>query len=290
MDVTVNKLYLYDNIRQLLLVDDNACFCSGDNGPMHKNPILIHKSIDNKVIFRALGPDRTPACIPDGQEVYARIINPYNHTILLEKLCTQGPATGIIILNLNSGDIGDISAGTYNMVIIRTEDFVATEADYYVEKPVFSDMYNNVSMEVQITDQAYTTPIPSIVIEEKDWTPDTIMGYGAPPTRCFYTKRIPGGRVLNHKASVHSFSTFTENFTGKLEVFGSLEESPDPYLDENRWFKIYPNNMNGDIEYRNYTGTMVWSFTQNIMWIKFRLVPTTELSNAGRMKKLIIRS
>ena len=56
MDITFNKVYLYDHVRQLLAVGDTFCSCK-DNGPMNKNPIKAHKGIDNKIIFRVLGPD-----------------------------------------------------------------------------------------------------------------------------------------------------------------------------------------------------------------------------------------
>lgn len=289
MDVTFHKLYLYDHVRQLLAVDDTFCPLK-DNGPMHKNPILAHKGVDNKIIFRALNPDRTPSTIPCGQQVYARIINPNNNTIVLEKLCTLGPAKGIINLMLDSGDIVDVAPGAYNMVIIRTEEFVSNIPGYYVEKPMYSDMNDNISMEIVITEQALKAPMPSITITEKDWTSDwtaTTMTFGRP---CFYSSRIPGGRVMNHKESVQSFSTYTENFTGTLELWGTLEETPDAYLNVGRWFKIYPSTMSEDIEYVGYTGTQAWTFQANCMWMKFRLLPSTAVFDHGRMAKIIIRN
>jgi hypothetical protein len=41
------------------------------------------------------------------------------------------------------------------MVLIRTKEFVVNVPDYYVEMPMFSDMDNNVSMELEITEQAF---------------------------------------------------------------------------------------------------------------------------------------
>jgi hypothetical protein len=257
---------------------------------MHKNPILAHKGVDNKIIFRALNPDRTPATIPCGQQAYARIINPENNTIVLEKLCTLGPAKGMINLMLDSGDIALVAPGPYNMVIIRTEEFVVGAPDYYIEKPMYSDMNDNISMELIITEQALKAPMPSVTIRPEDWTPDLIMSTVTAPTPCFYTSRIPGGRVLNHIESVQSFSTYTENFTGILEVWGTLEETPEAYLNEARWFKIYPSSMSMDIEFVGYTGTQAWTFQANCMWLKFRLIPSLAVFDPGVMKKLIVRS
>lgn len=289
MDVTFHKVFLYDHVRQLLAVGDTFC-AQKDNGPMHNNPILAHKGIDNKIIFRALGPDRVPYDVSCGQQVYARIMDPDNRKIVLEKLCRLGPAKGIITLELDGGDISLVAPGIYTMVLIRTESFVAGVADYYVEKPLYSDMYDNVQMEIEITEQAFKAPLKSFTLEPKDWTPDLTVPTVGPVTPSFYSPRIPGGRVLNHINSVHSFSTYTQNFTGILEIWGSLEEAPDPYLSSTRWFKIYPTSMSRDIEFIGYTGTQAWTFSANFMWLKFRYIPSTQVLDPGIMLKLIART
>ena len=287
-DITFNKVYLYDHVRQLLAVGDTFRSLK-DNGPMSKNPIKVHKGLDNKVIFRALGPDRVPADISCNQQVYARIINPDNRSIVVEKLCRLGPAKGLITFELNGGDIAMVAPGTYTMVLIRTEDFVTDIPDYYIEKPLYSDMYNNVQMEIEITEQAFKAPLKSITYEPKDWTPDLTIPVIGPITPSFYTGRIPGGRILNHINSVHSFSTYTQNFTGTLEIWGTLEESPDPYQSSHRWFKIYPTTMSQDIEFIGYSGTQAWTFSANLMYLKFRYIPSTEVLDPGKLLKLIVR-
>jgi hypothetical protein len=289
MDITFHKVFAYDHVRQLLAVDDVFCPLR-DNGPMNKAPILAHKGVDNKIIFRALGPDRTPVDIACNQQVYARVVNVENRTIVLEKLCTLGPAKGLIVLMLDSGDIADVAPGLYNMVLIRTEEFVSGLPGYYIEKPLYSDINDNISMELQITEQAFKAPMPSVTYTPKDWTPDIIVSTAFAPRPCFYTGRIPGGRILNHKESVQSFSTYTENFTGVLEVWGTLEETPDAYLNDVRWFKIYPSSMSKDIEYVGYTGTQAWTFAANFMWLKFRLFPSLDVLDPGVMQKLIVRT
>lgn len=300
MDITFHKMYLYENVRQLLAVGDTFCPCK-DNGPMNKNPIKVHKGIDNKVIFRVLGPDRIPFDVGCGQQVYARIMDPDNRRVVLERLCKLGPAKGVVTLNLDSGDLAEIAPGLYTMVLIRTENFVSSTTcaggnglhgdaiDYYIEKPLYSDMNDNVSMQIEITEQAFKAPMKSIEMGIKDWTPDINIGQFGPPTPSFYTGRIPGGRVLNHINSVHSFSTYTKNFTGILQIWGSLEEAPDPYLSSTRWFKIYPTSMSQDIEFIGYSGTQAWTFSANFMWLKFRYIPSTAVLDPGIMEKLIVR-
>lgn len=289
MDITFHKLYLYDHVRQLLMVGDTFCPVK-DNAPMNKNPILAHKGVDNRIFFRTLGPDRSVVDVACNQQVYARIIDPENRKVVVERLCRLGPAKGLITLELDAGDLIDVHAGLYEMVLIRTEDFVVNVPNYYIERPLFSDYNNNITMEIEITEQAFKAPNPGVTLYPKDWTPDTTRPTFGPPQHCFYSPRIPGSRVQNHKESVHSFSTYTENFTGVLEIWGTLEETPDPYLDSTRWFKIYPSTMSTDIEYIGYTGTQAWTFSANFMWLKFRYFPSTEVLDPGIMAKLIVRT
>lgn len=284
-----NKIYLYDHVRHLMVIDDTFCDCK-DNAPMtNTTPIRAHKGIDNSIIFRALGPDRIPYDISCTQQVYARIIDPENRTIVLEKLCRLGPAKGIITLELDSGDLALVHAGLYEMVLIRTQDFVSNIPGYYIEKPLYSDFDSNIALEIEITEQAFKSPLPSITILPEDWTPDILISTNAAPAPCFYTSRLPGARVLNHINSVHSFSVCTENFFGRLEAWGSLEETPDPYLSSTRWFKIYPSTMSQDIEFIGYTGTTAYTFAADFMWLKFRYFPSQEVLDPGILKKLIVR-
>lgn len=289
MDITFNKVYLYENIRQLLVVGDTFCLCK-DNGPMHKNKMKAHKGIDNKLVFKALGPDRVPVDISCDHQVYARLIDPENRKVVLEKLCRIGPAKGVIVLELDSGDISNLHVGIYTLVLVRTQSFVSNVPDYYIEKPIFADFDNNVAMEVEITEQAYKAPKESAILTEKDWTPDLMMPINGPRIPCFYSKSIPGGRIENHIDAVHSFSAYTENFTGVLQIWGSLEESPGPYLNDRTWFKIYPSTMSTDIEYFGYTGTQAWTFGANFMWLKFRYIPSMDVVDPGKMVKLIVRT
>lgn len=289
-DVSFNKVFLYDHVYELLAVGDNPCFISGDNGPMSNlTPLKCHRGIDNKLIFRVLSPDRTPVDVSCHQQVYARIIDPENRMIVLEKLCNLGPATGLVTLYLDAGDLSDIHAGRFEIVLIRTQEFVDNIPGYYIEKPLFSDLNDNVAMQLEITDQALKSPAEAITLYPKDWTKDILAGDFGQPRPCFYSGRLNGARILNHKDSVHSFSTYTKNATGILELWGTLDETPDPYLNHNRYFPIYPSSMSKNIEFIGYTGTQAWSFSANFMWVRFRYFPSMQVLDPGVLEKLIWR-
>jgi hypothetical protein len=95
---------------------------------------------------------------------------------------------------------------------------------------------------------------------------------------------------LNHKESVHTFSVYARNLTGVLEIWGSLEETPDPYLSATRWFKINPSTLQADIEFKQYTGTQAWTYKANMLWVKYRFFPSLAVRDAGTLEKLIVRN
>lgn len=258
---------------------------------MHKHRLKAHKGIDNKLVFKALGPDRVPVDIACGNQVYARLIDPATKLVVLETLARLGPGKGIITVLLDSCDIANLHVGVYHFVLIQAQNFVTNVEDYCVEKPMFVDFDDNVAMELELTEQAYKSPKPSHILEPKDWTPDVVTWpLDGVYRRCFYSKSIPGGRIDNTIDSVHTFSVNTTDYSGVLEVWGSLEESPGPYLNDRTWFKIYPSTMSQDIEFFSYTGTQAWTFSANFMWLKFRYIPSTDVDNPGTLNKLIVRT
>ena len=147
MEVSVHKLYRYDHIYQLLFTDNSyLCLCR-DNAPMNQQPCKVHKGIDNRLIFRVLDPDRNPVNMCSYQ-IYGRLTDPNNNTIVLEKLARLGTAKGMIFLELDAGDLTDIHAGMYNFVLIATQPFVVgqNEIGSYIEQPMFVNFNDDVQM------------------------------------------------------------------------------------------------------------------------------------------------
>ena len=289
MDSNFRKVYSYDNVVQLLTVGDNFCVCRGDNAPMNSTTLRVHRGVDNKLIFRALGPDRVPFNIPPNQVVYGRIIDPDNNALMLERICKVGPAKGIITLELDAADASTLHTGLYSLILIRTEVSIADLSDYRLEKPMFSDFENNISMDLEVTDQAMKQPANSFVITPDKWTTDLSVPNASVPIPSFYSSKIPGNRTLNKSSSVHTFSAYADHCYGTLEIWGSLEEEPDAYAAPTRWFKVYPSSMSNDITFVNYSGTQAWSFQANISWLKFRYIPSQAVLDPGKLLKLTVR-
>lgn len=294
MKSTINDLYLYDDIRRLLLCDDQITCLDTDNGPMNRREIKVHKGLDNTLKFRVFDPDRNPVNICNYQ-LFGRLFNTENRELVLEKPCRTTTAKGMVFLDLNEGDIANIAKGLYDLVIVGQKDFVPGVIGESTTTPFYSDFVNNIVQTVLITDQAERVPRPSYIIGETDWTMQRVRAENSPSAIIdqFYSSTIPANRVQNHINGTHSFSVYTDQdnkFTGTLEILGTLDQNPQSDPSTDHWFNIEVVTGSQDLEFINFFGTDAFTFNANVMFLKFRYTPSVEVENPGLLKKIIVRS
>lgn len=281
MEISTQHLYLYKDVRRLLLKRDRFTNDVMDNAPMNKRPMKLHKGVDNSLQFRVFNPDRTPANICE-KSIYARLINLTNGELVLERKLHNGVAKGFMSLAVYETDLTDIHVGLYKLVLVKSDDIYATT-------PLFTDYDNNIDMTVEVTDQATRTPRPSIVIREENWTENRFYDPEISDRASrFISSSIPTPRTRGLISNLHSFSVNTDNYTGKLKVYGTLDLTPNPDLDRG-WFSIKVPDDADYISFIGFTGTRLFTFEGNYMWLKFVHFPhPTE--NDGNLVKLIERS
>ena len=278
---------MYDVIRRLLLMDGHLCIIDRDTAPMNKYNLKLHRGTDNTLYFRVFGPDGVPVNLC-AYSLFARFIDTHSGEIILEKICYTGTALGMVTLEVDEGDMNKFSEGLYNMVILAERPFVANATVGEMRTiPLYSDLDRNLTFVVEVTGQAIEPLKRSHVITQDDWTPvdNTLEG----STMEYYSSAITGNRLQNHINGTHTYSVFAENFTGTLEIFGTLEETPNPDLARG-WARIYPSSGTDRITFINFTGTEAFEFQANIMWLKFRYTPDPDIQDNGTINKIIART
>lgn len=289
MSTAYQKLFLYNDVRHLMVNDGRFLAADKENSPMNNNPIKVHKGVDNLVSFRVLSPDRQPVNIRK-YTAHARIISAETQEFILEKPCVVGVARGVIFLELNEGDLANVSPGKYHLVMLGQKDFVPGVVGEVTSTPFFSDRNSNIVATLEVTEQGERAPYPSFEIGENDWTSNFRLDNGSGPfVSEFNSSAIPGSRVRNHMFGTHTFSIWAEAFTGTLEILGTLDLSPDPNPNKS-WFRIMVTSGDDKLEFINFTGTEAWSFQANFMWLKFRYIPSLKVLEPGIVKKIWVRS
>lgn len=290
---SLNDLYVYDDIRRLLMSDGTMTHVTKDNAPMNRRPILVHKGLDNSIKFRVFDPDRQTVNICN-HRVYARLINAENQEQVLEKICTTSTARGMLSLDLNEGDVANLAPGYYDLVMVAQQDFVPGRLGESTSTPLFTDTSSNVVATVQVTNQAERAPRPSYEFTPDDWTAVQFLEDASRVTTMkYYTGSIPGNRVQNHTNGTHSFSVYTDEenkYTGTLTILGTLDLNPNEDPNSQSWFKIQVIPGAEDVEFIDYFGTDAFAFSANVMFLKFVYTPSTEVLEPGIIKKLLVRS
>lgn len=244
---------------------------------MYKQPIKIHKGIDNNVKFRVFDPDKCPMNIGN-LTISVRMIQSETKLTVLEKRCQRSSIKGVFSAAFDSNDISHLPTGYYNIV------FLASVDDTNYNYPMYTDYSNNIQIVVELTDQGQRDPRPEYVITE--WTQVSYVPYG-PIITSYESSNVPSASMLNSQGDQCTFSVQTAGFTGTLNVYGTLSHSPNQSLDE--WYKIEISPGKNTIEFINYTGTDYFTFSERSMWYKFVYTPDTSVVDPGIFQKLIVR-
>lgn len=297
-----HKLYLYQRPIELLYLDGGFCCCTLDNQPMNRRKAKIHKGVDNKVQFKVFNQDRQCANIQN-LHVSATLVSAdrENTEKIFEKPCKMGKDRGTFTLEVQEGDLVNVAPGTYHMIITGADQFTATEAGEIIATPFFSDLNENIVMDIEVVESADTTPVPSVEIQWGDWSRmgmddlEQERSQSKPFNRYqvgftkFYTSAIPGNRIKNRLNGTHTFSVQGTNLSGTLRILATLDEIPQP--DPNDYFMIDITSIHNEINFDEFTGTESWSFTGNFMWLKFEFLPDYSKGDEwGEITKLIVRS
>jgi len=279
------KLFSYENRLDLEYCDSIIRSCIvGNNSPLNKTVIRLHKGVDNQIHFRVLNPDRKRVSV-DHLAIRARLISTENKERVLERYADLVPnSKGDVRLTVYEGDLIDLAPGYYTLVVTGQEALVPgnNESDN-VNTPFFLDNAANIVATVEIVDSADVTPYPSVELLPENWT----ITNEANSPKTFTSSAIAGARVRNHLNAVHSFSVSTTAFTGTMELRGTLELTPPG--DIAAYFPIDITSGTKIIDFDDYTGTTSHTFEANFMWFKFIYRPDTSLEDYGTVDKVLLR-
>ncbi len=287
---TIYRLYTIKRPIELVINNRVLRMTRTDNTIMNNQKIKLHKGVDNKIDFRVTDPDRKPQRV-DGYVVDAYLIDKATQRQVFRKPLTLSSEKGMMILEVNESELLDITPGFYDLAVVAKEEFIPKTTGEMVGTPFFTNLETDITIPVEVKTSLEQSPTPSYVAEEDDWLILTPGRQQLPPLRS-YTSAFPANRSKIHDNSFHSFSVRLKNYTGKLEVLGSMDNQPDQHPE----LKYFPlkftqgesDNVVDYVEFEDFTGITWFNFDYNLQWVKFQR--TDDNDNIGEIKKLIFRS
>lgn len=279
------KLYKYPTVYDLLLDSGNNLCLLTDNSPMNNKIIKIHKGVDNEITFRVFNRDRKPQDIKNFV-LRAKVVNSENRELVIDKFCEAGYEKGIIKFKMLEGELSDVSPGYYEMAITGEQDFISNIPGEVSGTPFYVDHTNDIVIQIEVVGKIDTVPVPPFEITE--FTPLSNQEHisSIALKMGYYSGAVPASRIKNHIDPVHTIAMYLENYTGIIEIFGTLDHTPGP--DVRGWFRISPTTTEDFVQLENHTGIVPLSFHAQIMWLKFRHIPAP--NNEGKVTKILVRS
>ena len=287
----IYTLYSYENVIELLY-DSGVLSCQcklTDNRPMHNQKVQIYKGVDNHIKFRVYNPDRKLVNIHQ-LSVFASFVNTDNREQVLVKQCVISEETnGIFVLSVLEGDLLNIPSGYYNLIITGQENFIPgisnIEGMEVISNPFYTNTAGAVTLYAEVKDDVEKAPIETNIA--KDWREISIPDMS---NSWYYSGPFPANRVKNYRSSLHTLAVYSENFTGKLEVLGSLDQIPSMDDEYGSWFKVNLRSLHDYVKFDDFTGIAPYTFQANLLWLKFRWIPDNTVPDNGTITQIMLRS
>lgn len=244
-----NRLFLYENKIDLVVEAGNLYV---DNRNMNLRKQVAHKGVTNEITFTVRDRDRRPQNV-QGTQMFVHIVHPRTGRRLVSRELERKSDVGIVKLYLTESDLNGIPAGLYVGVVTRN----TMQAG---DLPVYTDQNNNITFDIEITDQAFVTPAPTqttsnfvklstdIINGENIWVSDLLLG----------------NVKYNHAHPNHSQVLKLDDFTGDIYIQASCySEVDNTNAESTQWFTVKHLTFTDST-----TGPELVNFSVNAEWIR----------------------
>ena len=252
-----NHLYYYEDNISLVVTTDQFYV---DNRPMDTRNLKIHKGVTNEFVFTVRNRDRKLQNIA-ADTVIAYLIDPYSSTRLLQRTLTDTTDVGKLKLVIQPGDIANLEKGLYKMFVTRS-DIAA------VDRPLYTDQNNNMSFNVEVTDQTVSYPVPTQTQNTFIQTSSTQLGDSS---NIYVTNALYGNLDRNFPDALHTIAMKLDGYTGNITVQAScLDGTPATEDQSTDWFDVSTDTVTDNTKTFYLT-----NFTVNCNWVRVVHSPLT---------------
>ena len=272
-----NRLYQYRTEIDLVYT---AYGVEVDNRNMNPTHVVAHRGLTNTIYFNVRDRDRKLQTITV-DDIRCYIVDATTRRRVVSKLLEpEQLEKGIAKLVLREGDIVNLVPGLYHCY------FTITRNDSH-EEPLYSNQSNGLGFTLEITDQAYSYPVPT-------QTANANIEISQPTDANVYaTSALFGNLDRNFTNCQHTMAFHINGYTGSLKVQASnIPYAPNPSIDSIDWYDVKTANVttagiiiNGKM---SNEGVFYSNFNTACNWL--RVVNTPTDGNVNTLTKIELRN
>ena len=267
MSMQSNRLYQYRTEIDLVYT---AYGVEVDNRNMNPTHVVAHRGLTNTIYFNVRDRDRKLQTITV-DDIRCYIVDATTRRRVVSKLLTPDQLEkGICKLTLLEGDIVNLVPGLYHCYFTITRD------DTH-EEPLYSNQNNGLGFTLEITDQAYSYPVPTQEANANILITENEVNY-------YSTSAMFGNLDRNFTNCQHTMSfNLQDSYTGTFIIQASntpYAPAPSPVSDD--WYEIKRMDVYVESDY-NFATT----FSTACNWIRVLNIPADGTANSASQLGLI---
>lgn len=276
-------VYLYNNNFTVTLdLDENR----GVNQVMYQRNLIIQKSLKNDIQIQFKNSDQKPVPVNSMTMVFNMFDTINNRQLISKnlKVIDDGVTTstrGLAILSITESDSMDLNTSFYNYSVT-----VLDQDNSYV--PAYSNTYYGIQGTIEVRDDVRPVLLPSTDINSF-WvyrnTDPGVQRYE------FYSGYYNAHAVFKSNEAVHTAAIYMTNFSGRVSVQGSLNNSPPspgsadgvmPSIRDIQSTAGMDQFANiSELEYDNFTGIDYITWSGNFTYTQFKWIPNSKNINGA---------
>jgi hypothetical protein len=211
------------------------------NYPTDRCDFRIVRGVQNEILFFVRDLDRNSANTTLFSQVTITIVDWESATVLLTRnLSVVDAPTALYQLTILASETANWDTGPLRWTI------TVTRMDGSVV-PLWTDMNYSANSVLEVTAGPTPPPASPIILNPSTWTITNMVPI---------SDQLPGSAQLGYQNGVQTFAVYPSNFTGSLEIDGTLAQQPG----SNDWFAIQTNNFvaANTLSTINVIGNYIW--------------------------------
>lgn len=222
-----------------------------NNYPLNQTVFKIVRGVQNEVLFFVRDLDSNPANTTTFQHVTVNIVDPESSTLLMTRALTVVDApSALYMLTILASETATWETGSLRWSITITRSDGSTVM-------LWTDKNYGPYSTLEVCEGPDPTVSAALILDPSSFVINTNIAYSS---------NLPGAAKLGYQNGIQTFAVYPNNFTGSLEVDGSLVSQPSNSGD---WFPISTTN------YSSASSLSTIDVVGNYLWLRILMTTTS---------------